>query len=95
MSRTCLVIEQLSKYSDGLDPEEKLRKGLLPVRSRMGANVTLRTIFRARECSTQQQTIQDETESKDPSQATEWLDMFIEDLCADINGDQLFLDTPS
>jgi hypothetical protein len=50
MSRAYLLIERLSRYSDTLGPQDET-EGLLLVKSRMGANVSLSTVLPARECT--------------------------------------------
>lgn len=50
MSRSCVVVEQLSRYSDTLRSEDKDQTDcLFSVRSRMGANATTTLLLRARD----------------------------------------------
>ncbi|QKX60294.1 uncharacterized protein TRUGW13939_07437 [Talaromyces rugulosus] len=88
-TRACSICERLSRYSDDLKPEERT-KGLLVLKSRMGANIAFSTALRAREWSRQ---TQGDTSSTEINDGEEPADAFsIEDLSlfADINWEDLF-----
>ncbi|RFU35060.1 hypothetical protein B7463_g1298, partial [Scytalidium lignicola] len=88
MSRACLLIERLSQYSDTLEPQDKA-KGLLLVKSRMGANISLSSILRAKEFSKK---TQDETVLNDEEESTDVLNADDMSLFADLDWDVLFSD---
>lgn len=91
ITRACRICERVSRYSDDLKPEQRT-KGLLVLKSRMGANIAFSTAIRAREWTRQ---TQDDTISAEINTSEELADAFsIEDLSlfADINWENLFLD---
>lgn len=88
MSRASRFIERLSKCSDTMDPQAKAEK-LLLVKSRMGANVSLTTVLRAKEYLSKSR---DQSVPQDREEATESLDAGDANFFPDIDWDLLFSD---
>ncbi|KAK5426427.1 hypothetical protein LTR34_010113 [Exophiala xenobiotica] len=83
MSRTCKLIDQMSKSSEAKNRSE----ALLRMRSRMGANPALSAVLRARECRV---TAREDTPVKDVDQG---IDLLSDDaVFADVDWEQLFMD---
>lgn len=91
ITQAYLICERISRYSEHLKPEDRT-KGLLVLKSRMGANIAFSTAARAREWARQ---IKDDTSSAEINASDQSPEDFnIEDLnlFTDINWEDLFLD---
>jgi hypothetical protein len=87
-SRACSLLERLSKHSEAMMQEKP--SAFLPIKSRMGANLTLSTMIRARECA---KNAQNEVSLDSDKHITHILNsMDNEDLFDVVNWEELFLD---
>lgn len=83
MSRACKLIDQVSKSSEADNRSE----AFLRVRSRMGANLALSAVLRARECRV---TAQEDNPVEDVVQGIDFLSD--DSVFADVDWERLFRD---